>query len=1030
MDSLPAVSCRALIGCVCNGSPRCNNRCSKAYEAKYGQLDVGDSDPFSGAKAASPFPSSHGRLSPRAYKRQVRESSGESDSTKRAIGAEFTWSRGARRCSCPAPSALSSGLRRAAAAQARRSGSRRRRRRGRRVPGARSEARNESSRRKAAAREANGESGMSSADESDDVTVTYLKLATQLCSTLFSSFVGVGHVLQIVKAKRAEREQRRLDTPMLGDEPPGSAGLGRYTQQRSSQQLMASQHSRAYAGGQYEPPAARRFGRNSTSTTDTHSNSVTASESRTRTLQQRHNMQSGPDLRTEEPEDGRSKASVASRILRVFCFTDWLFSITGAIVTAIELFDAKQADDFQVIFWLQAPHWCGQVASFCWVATLGLYISKRRGRSSFDVAIAHAIIWMIVVFYWVLELYASYYGSTGFVHAAQIIWKVIAVVCFMIVSLAWLSFARRWRKQARKKGAYVVSKLLSYTVAFFILVGPIVVVEVAQGLHTGGVLLDVTSFMLAMWPTVNAIIYLTKPTLCLRFFQTETGGRGGPGVASGQSNGNLAARRGNGPNSGQMVLMSPTHHELKGLNIGDKIGEGIAVVYRGKWRGADVAVKMKSLMLDNSEDLQEFQHACNVEIQAEAEVMKGLCHPNIVLFMEAGFYRGSIVIISEYCARGSLRDVLKRANVKQLSWPTKLRLALGICHGIQYLHNANPPMIHRDLKSPNVLVDDSWHAKIADFGTLRFSEIVSSAQIHNSMGSKRSMEMTGLVGTTRWMAPEVMRGEKIYTSKVDIYSLALILWELIEGKLPFESTRWNHEIEDYVLRGLRPVIRHDQCPSRWKLLIMTCWQADPRERPTIQQVISSLQRIAREEVWDTTGPRFTGVSQLSASTQSSIMAHSMISSTVSASYMDSPPGLGGGERRYPRTQWQRLTDALDENVLSESDSDAEAFAEEFSHLHSMDSPAILGGSFTSSSSSSRPSSLASSGASVNLNASSSSSNARSKRRPDWRRRTDTIEEGSSSSEGDSSHRSRASESAPDIAIVASSPNGTPFIVNI
>lgn len=859
-----------------------------------------------------------------------------------------------------------------------------------------------------------------SADESDDVRVVYAKLAAQVCSTLFSSVVGVRHIFQVLAMKKAERAQMQLGTPMLAADE--YTNQSHYAPPRPTSRFPPSDDPRSRQYSSTPPPHQPRR-HPSTSTTATNSNSFTASESRARGLLTRH---TGPDLRTEEAEDGRPKASVASRILRVMCFSDWLFSLTGAIVTAVELFAPQHSDSFQVIFWAQAPHWSCQVASFCWVATLGLYIAKRRGRSSFDVAICHAIIWMFVVFYWVLELYASYYDSKSFITAAQIIWKVIAVVCFLIVSISWLVFARRWRRQARKKGIYVVSKLLSYTVAFFILVGPIVVVEVAQGLHTGGTLLDITSVMLALWPTVNAITYLTKPTLCIKFFQTEaSGGRGG--LNSGPSQGNLpGARRGNGPNSGQMVLMSPTHHELKGLDIGDKIGEGIAVVYRGKWRGADVAVKMKSLMLDNSEDLQEFQHACNVEIQAEAEVMKGLCHPNIVLFMEAGFYRGSICIISEYCARGSLRDVLKRSNIKQLSWPTKLRLALGICHGIQYLHNANPPMIHRDLKSPNVLVDDSWHAKIADFGTLRFSEIVSSAQIHGSMSnSKRSMEMTGLVGTTRWMAPEVMRGEKIYTSKVDIYSLALILWELIEGKLPFESTRWNHEIEDYVLRGLRPVIRHDQCPSRWKLLIMTCWQADPRERPTIQQVISSLQRIAREEVWDTTGPRFTGVSQLSASTQSSIMGHSLASSTMSGSYLDSPPT---GERRLRGTQWQRLTDALDENELSESDSDAEVFAEEFSHAHAnlsieSTSPAMLGSSLSSS----QTSSLGSSSTSVN---SMASSGRRQKKRPDWRRRTKTIEEGPADREGSQGSHSSTEQDLSNIAIVEASPNGTPFIVNI
>ncbi|KAG2815910.1 hypothetical protein PC129_g10816 [Phytophthora cactorum] len=702
---------------------------------------------------------------------------------------------------------------------------------------------------------------------------------------------------------------------------------------------------------------------------------------------------------------------------------------------------------------------------------------------------------MVVVFYWVLELYSSYYETKGFVNAAKIIWKVMAVGCFLIITFCWLNFARRWRKQERRKGAYVVSKLASYTLAFFVFVGPIVVTDLALGLHSSGEVMDACSVILAMWPFVNAVIYLTKPTLCLKLFQSKPSRpRGQYDSADGQhGNGlnRLGSRRfmsagngsagtangmggGNSGDTGQKLLMSPSHHELKGLEIGDKIGEGVAVVYLGKWRGANVAVKMKAVLaaLESAADLAEFQHACNVEIQAEAEVMRGLCHPNIVLFMEAGFYRGSICIVSEYCARGSLRDVLKQQtpDVKNLNWPTKLRLALGISHGIQYLHNANPPMIHRDLKSPNVLVDDSWHAKIADFGTLRFSEIVSSAaQLQSSQIKPRSsakipvVEMTGLVGTTRWMAPEVMRGERIYTSKVDIYSLALILWELIEGKLPFENTRWNHEVEDFVLKGVRPNIRADLCPLRWKLLIVTCWQADPRERPTIQQVINSLQRIGREEVWDPTGPRFTGVSQLGTSMSSSM------SQSLSSSFLESPPAgpIGRNFSRHPA--------ALDENHASESDSDAESFAEEFSYVPTLDSlasPAILGASDASSksskgsrsrsrhgsmetSASSRLSCVSTTSSTVSMGvndsgyygssshgfdpsassisvgtlhgSTSSSISGRSRgtpktkrKRPEWRRRTDTIQE----------TQPTDLLNAPPHTFVESSPNGTPFIVNI
>ncbi|KAE8883794.1 hypothetical protein PF005_g25089 [Phytophthora fragariae] len=930
-----------------------------------------------------------------------------------------------------------------------------------------------------------------------NVALLYAKLLAQFLSTLMSAFVGSRHVLQVVALKKEERARRQLQTPMLA----------------------AGNHHRR---GDCEPtpPALLNVSRDAPTshrTTATHSNSsdeYRRNRQASYLIRERENALyapvGAPDLTTNESDDDRPRVSVASRILRVMCITDFIFSLSGAVVTAVELWAPKAADSFQLTFWAQAPHWCSQVASFCWVATLALYIAKHRNRASFDVAIAHAIIWMVVVFYWVLELYSSYYETKGFVNAAKIIWKIMAVGCFMIITFCWLNFARRWRRQERRKGAYVVSKLASYTLAFFVFVGPIVITDLALGLHSYGEVMDTCSVVLAMWPFVNAVIYLTKPTLCLRIFQAksnrslrgqyDSGDRqhanglnrlGSRRFMSGGTNGTAGTANGMGTgNTGDgtipKLLMSPSHHELKGLEIGDKIGEGVAVVYLGKWRGANVAVKMKAVLaaLESAADLAEFQHACNVEIQAEAEVMRGLCHPNIVLFMEAGFYRGSICIVSEYCARGSLRDVLKQQtpDVKNLNWPTKLRLALGISHGIQYLHNANPPMIHRDLKSPNVLVDDSWHAKIADFGTLRFSEIVSSAaQLQASQTKARSsaktpvVEMTGLVGTTRWMAPEVMRGERIYTSKVDIYSLALILWELIEGKLPFENTRWNHEVEDFVLKGVRPNIRSDMCPLRWKLLIVTCWQADPRERPTIQQVINSLQRIGREEVWDPTGPRFTGVSQLGMSMSSSISQ-----SPSSSSYLDSPTSMGpiGG---FDRRNFRRPPAALDENHASESDSDAESFAEEFSYvptLESLASPAILGASGASSksskkyrsrsrhgsmdtSASSRLSSVSSSSSTVSMGvndsgfypsdsfgisindprassisvgtlhgSTSSSISGRSvgssrtpkikKKRPEWRRRTGTIQE----------TQPTDLINAPPHTFVESSPNGTPFIVNI
>lgn len=927
-----------------------------------------------------------------------------------------------------------------------------------------------------------GESDITS-EEYGNIELLYAKFIAQVLSTLMSAFVGTRHVMQVVALKKEIRARRQFQTPMLA-----AAGHRPHSCNESAPTPPMVMHvSNCLRTSSHQ------------STSGTHS-SVSDEFRRNRgastLVRERENALfapiGGPDYLTNEGDDDRPRVSVASRILRVMCITDFVFSLTGAVVTAVELWMPRAGDSFQLMLWAQAPHWCGQIASFCWVAVLALYIAKHRKRASFDVAIAHAIIWMIVVFYWVLELYSSYYGTMGFIHAAIIIWKVMAVACFLVITFSWLKFLRRWRQQERRKGSYVVSKLASYTLAFFVFVGPIVVTDLALGLHSSGKIRDTCSFILAMWPFVNAVIYFTKPTLCLKLFQTgpkrksvrgpydSTDGQHGNGhnrlvsrrfASAITGSGNTINGDGTAGDSGQKLLMSPSHHELKGLEIGDKIGEGVAVVYLGKWRGANVAVKMKAVLaaLESAADIVEFQHACNVEIQAEAEVMRGLCHPNIVLFMEAGFYQGSICIISEYCARGSLRDVLKQQtpDVKNLTWPTKLRLALGISHGIQYLHNANPPMIHRDLKSPNVLVDDSWHAKIADFGTLRFSEIVSSAaQLQASQINLRSsakvpvVEMTGLVGTTRWMAPEVMRGERIYTSKVDIYSLALILWELNEGTLPFENTRWNHEVEDFVLKGERPTIHADLCPLRWKSLIVKCWHADPHERPTIQQVITSLQRIGREEVWDPTGPRFTGVSQLGTS-----MCSSMSQSISSSS--ESPTNVGPNGRNFSRPA------ALDENYASESDSDTESFAEQFSYVPTLEllsSPDVSyllekGGTKRSkrllyhgsmdSSTGSRTSCLSANSSAVSIgnydieanntgldNSASalsaeivqrrkvSTSSGRSvgrsqarkvkKKRPEWQHRALTIQE----------LQPADLISASPHTLVESSPNGTSFIVNI
>lgn len=161
-----------------------------------------------------------------------------------------------------------------------------------------------------------------------------------------------------------------------------------------------------------------------------------------------------------------------------------------------------------------------------------------------------------------------------------------------------------------------------------------------------------------------------------------------------------------------------TLDDIDGLTNVSFIAEGASgSVYKAQWLGIEVA--MKIIKLPNTEsngvvdaDLyRTFIQNSEMSFIEEASLCARLRHPNITLFIRAGFYEGKLGILTEYCARGSLKDVLKRHF--PLSWRRKVALALHISKGLTYLHARNPTYIHRDLKASNILVTDTWQAKLA-----------------------------------------------------------------------------------------------------------------------------------------------------------------------------------------------------------------------------------------------------------------------------------------------------------------------------
>jgi serine/threonine protein kinase len=251
------------------------------------------------------------------------------------------------------------------------------------------------------------------------------------------------------------------------------------------------------------------------------------------------------------------------------------------------------------------------------------------------------------------------------------------------------------------------------------------------------------------------------------------------------------------------------------LTFGQALGEGgYGIVYKGVYNHEAVAIKQLKTASVSEEALMEFE--------SEVQVMARLRSRYIVQFY--GFCLSpKFSIVMEYLPNGSLFSVLR--NPKQsLDWDIRLRMATEIASGLAVLHSKN--VLHRDIKSLNVLMDESYHAKLTDFGL---------SKIKNE--SKTSTKT--VAGTLCWMAPELFALRPSHTKKSDIYSLGMTLWELAARKIPYEGAN-ETVIKDAVKGGEREEMPND-CNTKLATLITACWQQDPDKRPDSDVIAEYLQ---------------------------------------------------------------------------------------------------------------------------------------------------------------------------------------------
>ncbi|RIA84269.1 kinase-like domain-containing protein, partial [Glomus cerebriforme] len=177
-------------------------------------------------------------------------------------------------------------------------------------------------------------------------------------------------------------------------------------------------------------------------------------------------------------------------------------------------------------------------------------------------------------------------------------------------------------------------------------------------------------------------------------------------------------------------------------------------------------------------------------------------------------------LVLQFLENGSLRSYLDQ-NFNTITWKQRFYIIYTISYGLYYIHIFNS--IHKDLHLGNVLQSKSNHIYISDFGFCKPAD-------ENSPNS----DSKKIYGVMPYMAPEILRGKE-YTQKSDIYSLGIIINEIISIIPPFNDKPHDYYLALDICRGKRPEIR-DDIPDFLKELIQKCWDANPKNRPTSTEV--------------------------------------------------------------------------------------------------------------------------------------------------------------------------------------------------
>ena len=264
------------------------------------------------------------------------------------------------------------------------------------------------------------------------------------------------------------------------------------------------------------------------------------------------------------------------------------------------------------------------------------------------------------------------------------------------------------------------------------------------------------------------------------------------------------------------------------------------ILYIGKYFHNKVCIKeLKNINILSTEELDKIYNEINIALQ--------LHHKSIVNTLGYSFnqQKTKVFIITEYMENKSLKLFIE-SNKGNITLKQKISFIYEIALGLEYMHKCKYKIVHRDIKSSNILLDDNYHCKICDFGMSKCFNTDNNIQENNSNNMSTNYQ-TNSQSTLFWMSPEYLC-DGIINEKSDIYSFGILVWEIfMEDTNPYK----NVNINDYflgnkdVVYNKRPIINDKyfkECPEMKKLMELM-WNKNYNERPDIECILNFLEKL-------------------------------------------------------------------------------------------------------------------------------------------------------------------------------------------